>query len=204
VAWGLVTGVAMVQSGLSLAQAAGMSLTVFAGSAQLSSLPLIAGAAPVWVVVLTALVVNLRFVIYAAALRGHFTAFSKAQRLVLGYVTGDIGFVVFMNKLHCEGRIEHPDWYFLGGAWCNWLVWQAGSMIGIFAAAFIPLEWGLDFAGPLALMALLIPLCSTRPALMGVLAASIVAVLAHGMPLRLGLLCAVVAGIASAMWMERS
>ena len=66
-AWGLVTGVAMVKSGLTLAQAVGMTVLVFAGSAQLSSLPLIAAASPVWVIVLTALVVNLRFVIYAAA-----------------------------------------------------------------------------------------------------------------------------------------
>jgi predicted branched-subunit amino acid permease len=204
VAWGLVTGVAMVQSGLSLAQAVGMSLTVFAGSAQLSSLPLIAGAAPVWVIILTALVVNLRFVIYAAALRSHFTPFSKAQRLVLGYLTGDIGFVVFMNKYHREGRFTHPDWYFLGGAWCNMLGWQAGSLVGIFAASFIPLAWGLDFAGPLALMALLIPLCSTRPVIAGAMVAAIVAVLAHGLPFRLGLVCAVIAGITSAMLAERS
>ena len=37
-AWGLVTGVAMVKSGLTLAQAVGMTVLVFAGSAQLSSL----------------------------------------------------------------------------------------------------------------------------------------------------------------------
>jgi predicted branched-subunit amino acid permease len=40
VAWGIVTGVAMVQSGLSTGQALGMTLMVYAGSAQLTSLPL--------------------------------------------------------------------------------------------------------------------------------------------------------------------
>ncbi|HEU4623102.1 MAG TPA: AzlC family ABC transporter permease [Burkholderiaceae bacterium] len=201
-AWGLVTGVAMVKSGLTLAQAVGMSLTVFAGSAQLSSLPLIAGAAPVWVIVLTALVVNLRFVIYAAALKREFQQFSLPRRWVLGYLTGDIGFVIFMNKLQREGRFAHADWYFLGGAVCNWCAWQLASMIGIFAAAVVPTHWGLELAGTLALLALLIPLANTRPGVVGVLVASIVAVIAYPLPLRLGLVMAVVCGIVAAMMVE--
>ena len=41
-AWGLMTGVAMVQSGMSTVEALAMTLLVFAGSSQLASLPLIA------------------------------------------------------------------------------------------------------------------------------------------------------------------
>lgn len=63
-AWGLVVGIAMVKSGLSVPQSLGMTLLVFAGSAQLASLPLIAAQAPIWVIFATALVVNLRFVIF--------------------------------------------------------------------------------------------------------------------------------------------
>ena len=48
-AWGLVTGIAMVKGGLSVPLAVLMSLTVYAGSAQLASLPLMAAAAPMWV-----------------------------------------------------------------------------------------------------------------------------------------------------------
>jgi len=40
-AWGLVTGVAMTQSGLGVGLSILMSLTVYAGSAQLASLPLL-------------------------------------------------------------------------------------------------------------------------------------------------------------------
>ncbi len=201
-AWGLVTGVAMVKSGLTLAQAVGMTLTVFAGSAQLSSLPLIAGASPVWVIVLTALVVNLRFVIYAAAMRNEFKQYSFARRLALGYLTGDVGFVIFMEKLKRDGSFAHKDWYFFGGSVCNWLSWQAGSLVGIFAAAFIPSAWGLELAGMLALLALMIPLCSTRPALIGTLVASVIAVLTYHLPMKLGLPIAVACGIASAILAE--
>ena len=46
-AWGLMTGVAMVKSGMSTVEAVAMSLLVFAGSSQLASMPLIAAGAPI-------------------------------------------------------------------------------------------------------------------------------------------------------------
>ncbi len=201
-AWGVVTGVAMVKAGLTLAQAVGMSLSVFAGSAQLAALPLISDAAPAWVIVLTALVVNLRFVIYSTAMRDAFARFSPGRRLALGYLTGDIGFVIFMARLRREGGLAHPDWYFFGGAACNWCAWQLGSMAGLFGAALVPRHWGLGLAGTLALLALLIPLARGRPALVGVAVASLVGVVAAPLPLRLGLLLAVLCGIASALLAE--
>jgi len=38
-AWGLMTGVAMVKSGMSVFEAVAMTLMVFAGSSQLASIP---------------------------------------------------------------------------------------------------------------------------------------------------------------------
>src|SRR5689334_14443310 len=71
-AWAVVVGVTMVKSGLTPLQASGMTLLVYAGSAQLASLPLIATQAPIWVIFLTGFVVNLRFVIFSALLAPHF------------------------------------------------------------------------------------------------------------------------------------
>ena len=68
-AWGLITGVAMVKSGLPVPLAVLMSLLVFAGTAQLAALPLMASGAPIWVVWATALCLNLRFVIFSAQWR---------------------------------------------------------------------------------------------------------------------------------------
>ena len=64
-AWGLVTGVAMAGSGMGLVLAVAMSLLVFSGTAQLATMPLIVAGAPLWVVWLTALCVNLRFVVFS-------------------------------------------------------------------------------------------------------------------------------------------
>jgi predicted branched-subunit amino acid permease len=77
------------------------------------------------------------------------------------------------------------------------------SLIGILAAGAIPAHWGLGLAGTLALIALVVPLCRDRAALTGVLVSGAVAVLAHDLPLRLGLLLGIVVGCAFAIVLER-
>ena len=201
-AWGLVTGVAMVKSGLTVAQATGLSLMAYAGSAQLAALPLIASAAPLWVVAFTALIVNLRFVVYSAFTRGSFAHLPAGRRAALGYLVGDVMFVRYVALL-----TNHPEYpqrvaYYLGGASANWVVWQVASLLGIFGADVIPTDWGLELAGTLALVALVVPLCARVPALAGVAVAALVAVAARDLPLRLGLLLAVFAGMAAALAIE--
>ena len=70
--WGMVTGVAMVKSGLTESMALAMTLLMYAGSAQLTSLPLIATGAPLWLIFAAGFVVNLRFLIFGAALHPYF------------------------------------------------------------------------------------------------------------------------------------
>jgi len=96
-AWGLVTGMTMVKSGLSLPLAVFMSMTVYSGAAQLAALPLIVGAAPVWVVWAAAFCVNLRFVIYSAQWRLYFAHLPRWQRMTLGYFAADVNLVVFQR-----------------------------------------------------------------------------------------------------------
>ncbi len=203
VAWGLVTGVAMVQSGLGLAEALGLSALAYAGSAQLATLPLFAGGSPVWVIFLTALMVNLRFVIYAATLRRPLGHLPWPRRLWLGYITGDITFVIFMRRMQPEPDWPARDSYFHGLAIANWAAWHVASFAGILLAARIPPEWGLELAGTLALLALLIPFCLRPAAAAGVVVAALVAVASHAWPLRTGLLAAIACGVTAAVLVER-
>ena len=68
-AWGLMTGVAMMNSGMSTAEALLMGLIVFAGSSQLAAIPLLGAGAPMWVILATGFCVNLRFVVFSAHMR---------------------------------------------------------------------------------------------------------------------------------------
>lgn len=201
-AWGLVVGIAMVKSGLTVPQSLGMTLIVFAGSAQLAALPLIATNAPIWVIFATALVVNLRFVIFAALLAPHFAHLPWRKRLLLGYVAGDMTVALFLQKYPSEAPQVGKLSYLKGLLFPNWTSWQVGSIAGIFLGSAVPAEWGLSFAGTLAIICVMIPLMIGRPALCGVLVAGAVSVLAAGLPYKLGLLAAVLLGMLTAMAIE--
>jgi predicted branched-subunit amino acid permease len=200
-AWGLVTGMAMVKTGLTVWQAVGMTFLVYAGSAQLAALPLIVAGIPLWVVFVTALVVNLRFVIFAAAIAPHFTHLPWYKRLGYGYFNADVTMALFPRRFPPEtvGQTEGKIAYFAGICYPNWLVWQVGSVLGILLASQIPENWGIGFAGTLALLAITIPLTMNSAALAGVVVAAVVAVASSALPYRLGLLVAVLAGMTAAM-----
>jgi predicted branched-subunit amino acid permease len=203
-AWGMVIGVAMVKSGLTVAQAVGMTLVVFAGSAQLASLPLIAAAAPVWVIFLTALVVNLRFVIFSALMGPHFSRLPVWQRFYLGYISGDVSIALFLQRYPTSAPEPGKLGFLKGLMFPNWIAWQVGSLIGIFLGSAVPTEWQLGFAGTLAILCITVPLIVNSAALCGVLVAGVTSVLAHGLPYKLGLLAAVLAGMLTAMACEEA
>jgi predicted branched-subunit amino acid permease len=205
-AWALVTGVATVRSGMSLGPALAMSAFVYAGSAQLASLPLIGAGAPVWLILLTAAVVNLRFVIFSAGLQPYFRRLSLARRLVLGYLTGDVGYLLAIRRWGSGPQAGTAGtaqiWFFAGLALANWFTWQSMSAVGILLADRIPVRWGMDFLGVLALITLVAPALTDVPSLTGVLVASVVAILAQGLPMKLSVLAAVLAGVAAAIATE--
>ncbi len=203
-AWGLVVGVAMIKSGLTLPQALGMTLLVFAGSAQLASLPLIAVHAPIWVIFTTGLVVNLRFVIFSALLAPHFSTLPWYKKLGLGYVSGDLSVALFLQRFPDTAPAPGKLSYLKGLLYPNWASWQVGSIAGIFLGNAIPTEWGVGFAGTLAIICVLVPMVASRPALCGVLVAGGVSVVAANMPYKLGLLAAVLVGMVTAMVVDET
>jgi predicted branched-subunit amino acid permease len=172
---------------------------VYAGSAQLAALPLIATGMPIWVIVATGLVTNLRFVIYSAALRPYFVHERLPKRAALGFFMTDFTFTLFMRAAQ-EGWLPERDRdaWFAGVCSNNWITWQICAITGIVAASYVPTDWGLEFTGTLALVALVGPALNARPALVGAVAAGVVALLAHGLPYRLGLFVAAIAGIVAA------
>ena len=202
-AWGLVTGVAMVKSGLSVPLALLMGLTVYAGSAQLAVLPLMAVGAPLWVVWFTAICVNLRFVILSSMWRSYFSHLSLRHRLSAAYFSGDVIFVNFMRRYPKAKPEPEQVPYFWGAALTNWLAWQIPSTLGIFLADQIPLTWGLGFAGVLALMGVLLSMLNDRATWVASVVACTAAVAAFAMPLKLNILVAIAAAVACGLMMEQ-
>ena len=201
-AWGLVTGVAMVKAGMSVPLAIFMSLTVYAGSAQLAVLPLLVAGAPLWVVWFTATCVNLRFVILSSMWRHYFSHLRRLHRLVLGYFSGDIIFVAFAQQYPQPEKKPEQLPFFWGAAAANWVFWQVASIAGILLATVIPLEWGLGFAGVLALLGVLYSMLKDQATWVACVVACGAAIATFALPLKMNILVAIAAAVTAGLLME--
>jgi predicted branched-subunit amino acid permease len=190
-AWALMTGVAMIKSGMSLVEVLMMALLVFAGSSQLAALPLIVAGAPLWVVLATTLCVNLRFMVFSVHLRSYVMHQSFWRRMASGYFTTDLTYVQFTK------RFPHPANDAIGKRA------EAATLLGIALANAIPVSWGLGFAGILALLGIMSSLATTRLRGLAAVVAGSVAVVAYALPLKLNIIVAIVLAVAVCLMLEK-
>ena len=206
-AWGLMTGVAMVKSGLGVVESLLMAVLVFAGSAQLAATPLILAGAPVWVILATGFCVNLRFVVFSLHLRPFLAHLPLWERLAHGYFTADLSYVLFTRRYphpatDAVGR-KAQEAYLAGNDLVNWAAWVGSSVVGVALANFIPEAWGLGFAGILCLIGILSSLATTRMRVLSAAVAGAMGVLAYALPLKLNILLAIAVAVILCLGLER-
>ncbi|MBD3893153.1 AzlC family ABC transporter permease [Hydrogenophaga sp.] len=206
-AWGLMTGVAMVAAGLSVAEAVLMTLIVYAGSAQLAALPLMVTGAPLWVILVAAVCVNLRFVVFSAHLRPYMMHLPLWQRMVSGYLTIDLSYVFFVRRYptpgHSADERERQQAYLMGNCAVNYLSWMSASLIGVLLANAIPPAWGLGFAGILALLGVLCSLATSPLRVVSATVAGTAAVAAFALPLNLNIVVAIASAVVICLLLEK-
>lgn len=205
-AWALMTGVSMVQSGMSVPEALAMTLLVFAGSSQLAAIPLIAASAPVWVILATSFCVNLRFVVFSAHLRHYLMHLPRWQRMAMGYLTADLSYVLFTRRYPHPGddpaQRQARLAYLAGGSFLNWASWQVASVLGIALAHVVPMRWGLGFAGILALVGVTCSLATSRMRRVSAGVAGAAAVAVFALPFKLNIVVAIAAAVALCLLLE--
>jgi predicted branched-subunit amino acid permease len=199
----VITGVAMVASGIAPPAAMLMSIIVFAGASMVASAQLLAQGTPAALIILATLFINLRFMMYSASLRLHFAQLPLRWRLLIAYLQADnvygLTLARFAEHPHDEAKLE----FFLGAAIPIWLAWQGAVLAGIVIGAGVPPSWRLDFAAPLAFIAMTVPFLRDRAMIAAALAAGLTVVAANGLPLRLNLLLAALAGIGAGLVAEK-
>lgn len=207
-AWGLMMGVAMVKSGMSTIEALLMGVIVYAGSSQLAAIPLLIVGAPMWVILATGFCVNLRFVVFSAHLRPYVMHLPRWHRLISGYFTTDISYVLFVKRFaqpaHDAARRAAQQAYLSGNCFVIWASWVGCSILGIVLANFIPVSWGLDFAGILALLGIMCSLVANKLRLLSALLAGATAVLAYALPFQLNIVVAIVVAVSLCLLLERA
>ena len=205
-AWGLMTGVAMVKSGMSTFEALFMALTVFAGSSQLAAVPLLIAGAPMWVILVTGFCVNLRFVVFSAHMRPYLMHLPRWQRMVTGYLSADLTYVLFVKRYQRPandeaGRLAQMA-YLAGNGGVNWMCWTASSVVGVVLANYVPTSWGLGFAGILALVGMMASLATSRLRWVSAGVAGAAGVAAFALPLKLNILVAIAVAVAVCLLLD--
>jgi 4-azaleucine resistance transporter AzlC len=200
--FGLVAGIAAANAGLDLTQAVGMSVIVFAGASQLAALDLIGRDAPLSVVVLTAVVINLRMLMYSASIAPYFRTFAARVKAGLAYLLTDQAYALSIASYRAEASVDRVA-YYLGVAVTLWVVWQLTTAAGVLLGTGVPDAWGLEFAVPLVFLALLVPAMEDGPTTVAGLVGGTVAVVGAGLPLNLGLLVGASVGIVAGLLAER-
>ena len=205
--FGIIFGALAISGDRALTPAAamGMSLIVFAGSAQFIGLGLYAQGVGLPFIVFTTFVVNLRHALYAASLSPFLRHLGQRWLAPLGFWLTDETYAVVIRRFQAEGPGQHGHWYYLGSALPFYLNWQLCTLIGIIAGQQLgnAASWGLDFAMTLTFIGIVVPLIKSRPMLACALLAGATSLAAAGAPNRLGLVVGGLAGIAAGMIAEK-
>src|SRR5512136_142591 len=203
--FGLIYGVLASSAGLPASLAQAMSSIVFAGSAQFIAAQLIGAGAPALVLILTTLVVNLRHMLYSASVAPYIKHLRPQWKWLLAYLLTDEAYAVTI--LHYQetedAPLTHKHWFFLGSGLALWSTWQVSTGVGIFVGAQVPSSWSLDFTLALTFIALVVPALKDRAGWVAALVGGTVAVLAAGLPFKLGLIIAALTGILAGLGVER-
>ncbi|MGB3688169.1 MAG: AzlC family ABC transporter permease [Jannaschia helgolandensis] len=205
VPFGALFGVLGVEAGLPIAQVMGFSVLVIAGASQFTAVQLMLDSVPAVIVVLSALAVNLRMAMYSAAMVPHIGAAPLWQRSLIAYFLVDQTYALSVSAY--EDRV---DWgiadkvaYFAGTALPVFPAWVGSTFVGAVLGARVPDEWALDFALPLAFLALVGPLLKTRAHVAAAFVSVVGALALVWVPWNLGLILAAILALMTGAEVER-
>lgn len=202
--FGMIYGALALANGLSPAAALAMSTILFAGSAQFLFCQLLGVGAPATVIVAEVGLLNLRHALYSAALAPRIAHLPRRWKLVLAYLLTDEAFAAISQREAAGKAGSQRRWFYLGAGLALWGGWQLSTAAGVMLGARLPAHWPLDFALPLTFIAIIAPLIRSQAMLATAAVSGIVALLAAGLPFRLGLLAAALAGMATGWWLAEA
>ena len=200
----IIFGAFAIKVGLSPTATIGMSLFVFAGSAQFIGAGLVAQNTSVAIIVLTTFVVNLRHVLYSASLGPYMKNLPQKWLLPLAFWLTDETYAVVIRRYTHDDHSPYKHWYHLGSSVFMYINWNICTVLGIVAGQRLSglTGLGLDFAMVVTFIGIAIPLVINRPMLVCAIAAGVTGILTNHMPNKLGLMVAAIIGIAAGMVAE--
>jgi 4-azaleucine resistance transporter AzlC len=199
------TGLYSVESGFSVFESFLMSVFIFAGASQVATVSLLSTNAPFWIVIATAALINLRFIIYSATVSPFIHKASRPLRAFMAYALTDHAFIITTREKYTgQDRAS----YFLGACILVWIVWQTSFLAGSLFGEVIPQNWSLEFSLPLVFLFFTVPLLKTKENVTAAFVAAISAIIfVPLLPIQSGLivsiLCGAFSGIAAKKLLNR-
>lgn len=157
----MVYAVLSLDAGYSWMQTQAMSLLVYAGSAQLAMVTLREEGAAGLAIVLTALVLNLRHVLYGMSLRPFLRVGETPGRPFLAYLVTDEAYGL-ATRAWLEGRGSAR--YLTGIGLSLYVAWGGGAALGLVFGSLLPdlQRTGIELLFPLLFLSLLVSLMRSR------------------------------------------
>lgn len=204
--FGMIYGVIAIGAGLSPGTAQAMSLIVFGGSAQMLMAQLYGLGTPAPVILLGAVIVNLRHALYSASMAPYLKKLNRRWKWLLAYLLTDEAYaitIIHYHKPRPASLTDYRHFFLLGSGLALWSTWQLSTAAGILLGRQIPASWSLDFTLALTFIGLVVPTLKDRAAAASAITAGVAALLAFALPLSLGLVVGAVAGILAGLIVER-
>jgi 4-azaleucine resistance transporter AzlC len=151
---GFAFGVLAASAGLSLWEAAFMSLIVFAGSAQFIALTLLGnGSSPLFIITMT-FIINLRHLLFSAALSEYVKDWKPAEIAWFAYEITDETFAIQINRFQQHDTDKLKSFLIHGFSHLSWII---GTILGVSAGTLLEkISWiPFDFALPAMFISLL-------------------------------------------------
>lgn len=209
VPFAVLFGVMASEAGLALAEVMGLSVLVIAGAAQFTALQQMADAAPVAMVLATALAVNLRMAMYSAALTPWLGEAPLWKRALMAYLLVDQAYLLAIGRFETEPHLSRSERYayYFGTMLLIAPAWYGATLTGALVGKTIPEAFALDFAMPITFLAMVAPMLKTLPHLAAALTSIGLALALSGLPGGAGLLVAAAAamlvGAGTELWLAR-
>lgn len=203
VPFGAVVGSAASEAGLSVTQTMLFNVFVFAGASQLAAIDLMTKGGTIVVVVLTGLVINLRFLLYSAAISPVLSGASFWAKLSGAYFLTDQSYAVMTaHEMHFKKTADAVQFYF-GSCVCMAITWHLAVLAGALFGNFAPQDWALDYAVPLSFIVLVIPTLKNRKYILVAISSAVSGILLYRLPLNLGLIASAIVAISLAVLLTR-
>ena len=190
VPFAMLFGAVAREAGWTVPQIMATSIFVIAGASQFTAVQMLEENAPILVVIVTALAVNLRMAMYSASLATHLGPAPAWQRAAIAYLLVDqtYGTSIARYSLVPTMRTREKVAYFFGTASLMVPLWYGFTWVGAVAGEAIPDAFALDFVVPVTFIAMVAPMLRGRAEVAAAAAAVAASLLFAGLPFSLGVL----------------